>query len=234
MTSLQTMIFYATPPHDCSYITGEKATTMFVDPRTTIQVDTYSALSQLGFRRSGNHYYRPHCENCQQCIPVRLPVDSFVPSRSQKRVKQKNQGLKVVTRDSSFREEHYSLYERYINNRHADGDMHPPSKAQYESFLVNNPASTFFAEFWDQGCLVAVSVIDELNDGLSAIYAFYDPDYTKMSPGVYNILWQVEECIRRQKSYIYLGYYIKNCQKMNYKINYRPIEMFINGNWVKV
>ena len=164
MTSLQTMIFYATPPHDCSYITGEKATTMFVDPRTTIQVDTYSALSQLGFRRSGNHYYRPHCENCQQCIPVRLPVDSFVPSRSQKRVKQKNQGLKVVTRDSSFREEHYSLYERYINNRHADGDMHPPSKAQYESFLVNNPASTFFAEFWDQGCLVAVSVIDELND----------------------------------------------------------------------
>lgn len=228
------MIFYATPPHDCSYIEGEKATTMFIDPRSTVNTDTYSALSQLGFRRSGTHYYRPHCESCQQCIPVRLPVEAFSPSRSQKRVIQKNKDLRIVIRDSVFREEHYSLYERYINKRHADGDMYPPSKAQYESFLITNPPNTFFAEFWDNGCLVAVSVIDELNDGLSAIYAFYDPDYTKNSPGVYNVLWQVEESKRRQKTYIYLGYYIKSCQKMNYKINYRPIEMFIKGSWVRI
>ena len=151
MTSLQTMVFYATPPHDCSYIEGQKATTMFVDPRTKVGFETYSALSQIGFRRSGNHYYRPHCENCQQCIPVRVPVSHFEPTRSQKRVMKRNNHKKVIVRDSGFKEEHYKLYERYINQRHADGDMHPPSKAQYESFLVTNPANTFFAEFWDNG-----------------------------------------------------------------------------------
>lgn len=233
MSSLQTLIFYATPEHDCSYLDEKKATTMFVDPRAQINKDLYSKLSALGFRRSGNHYYRPHCKECQECVPVRVPVNSFTPSRSQKRNLKKNIGLETSITPPEFYQTHYNLYEKYIVTRHADGDMYPPSEEQYRSFLVESNPNTFFLEFKYKGVLIGVSVIDELTDGLSSVYTYFDPEVSDRSLGVYSVLWQIEECKRRSLDYLYLGYWIKNCRKMEYKTLYKPVEFLQDNQWVR-
>ncbi len=234
MSSLRTLIFYATPEHSCSYLPEQKATTMFVDPKAEVDLRLYSQLSRLGFRRSGNHYYRPHCEDCRACIPVRLPAHLFSPSRSQRRTLERNGDLSVQLVDAYFSEEHYQIYERYINQRHQDGDMFPPSRDQYRSFLIDGSEYTRFAEFRLGERLIAVAVIDLLDDGLSAIYTFYDPDYSDRGLGTYAILWQIEEVRRRGDAYLYLGYWIKQCHKMAYKTKFRPIEMMTNDRWVRI
>ena len=233
MSSLQTLIFYATPEHDCSYLEGQQATTMFVDPKANIDKGLYSKLSVLGFRRSGNHYYRPHCNDCTACIPVRVPINNFVPSRSQKRNIKKNLGLETSITPPEFYQKHYELYEKYIIARHADGDMYPPSEEQYRSFLVESNPNTFFVEFKYKGELIGVSVVDELTDGLSSVYTYFDPAVSDRSLGVYSVLWQIEECKRRSQDYLYLGYWIKNCRKMEYKTLYRPVEFLINNKWTR-
>lgn len=233
MSSLQTLIFYATPEHDCSYLEGKQATTMFVDPKANINQTLYSKLSVLGFRRSGNHYYRPHCTACNACTPVRVPINEFTPSRNQKRNIKKNLGLEISITPPEFYQKHYQLYEKYIIARHADGDMYPPSEEQYRSFLVESNPCTFFVEFKYKGELIGVSVVDELTDGLSSVYTYFDPDVSDRSLGVYSVLWQIEECKRRKLDYLYLGYWIKNCRKMEYKSLYRPLEYLINNKWVR-
>src|SRR5690554_1700736 len=145
MSSLRTLIFYATPEHGCSYLPQQKATTMFVDPKASVDFKLYSQLSRLGFRRSGSHYYRPHCEDCRACIPVRLPVRHFMPSRSQRRTQERNRDLNVQLVDARFSEEHYQLYERYIFQRHQDGDMFPPSRS--EERRVGKECSTRWASY---------------------------------------------------------------------------------------
>lgn len=234
MSSLRTLIFYATPEHGCSYLPQQKATTMFVDPKASVDFKLYSQLSRLGFRRSGSHYYRPHCEDCRACIPVRLPVRHFMPSRSQRRTQERNRDLNVQLVDARFSEEHYQLYERYIFQRHQDGDMFPPSRDQYRSFLIDGSEHTRFAEFRLGDTLIAIAVIDLLDDGLSAIYTFYAPDHGKRSLGTYAILWQIEEVRRRGEEYLYLGYWIKQCHKMAYKTKFRPIEMMTNDRWIRI
>jgi len=233
VTSLKTLVFYATPEHDCSYLEGKKATTMFVDPRANITTELYSKLSALGFRRSGNHYYRPHCTDCNACTAVRLPVSLFTPSRSQKRNIKKNIGIETSITPPEFYQHHYDLYEKYISTRHADGDMYPPTEEQYRSFLVECNPGTFFLEFKYKGEVIGVSVIDELDDGLSAVYTYFDPAISSRSLGVYSILWQIEECKRRSLDYLYLGYWIENCRKMEYKTQYRPLELFVDGQWAR-
>lgn len=234
MSNLQTLTFYATPEHACSYLPKQRATTMFVDPRASIDLKLYSQLSRLGFRRSGNHYYRPHCEHCRACIAVRLPVYAFRPSRSQRRTFERNQDLEVTLVSPTFREEHYEVYERYINLRHADGDMYPPSREQYQSFLIEGSHFTRFAEMRLNGQLVGLAVIDQLDDGFSAIYTFYDPNYQSRGLGTFAILWQIEEVKRRGEQYLYLGYWIRECHKMSYKSRFRPIEVLMNDRWVRI
>lgn len=232
MTNLQTLVFYATPEHDCSYLEGQKATTMFADPKAKITLSIYSQLSALGFRRSGNHYYRPHCTHCSACIPVRVPIESFKPSRSQKRILAKNKHVSFQIMTPDFHEDHYLLYEKYIQTRHADGDMFPPSREQYRSFLIESHSSTRFVEFTMNEQLYAVAVMDELEDGLSAIYTFFNPEMSQYSPGTYAILWQIEEAKRRNVPYLYLGYFIKQCRKMAYKTDYQPFQARINDSWL--
>jgi len=131
-------------------------------------------------------------------------------------------------------EENYALYARYIEARHADGDMHPPSPEQFRSFLLCEWSDTLFAEFRAEGELIAVAVTDQVSDGLSAIYTFYDPDQGARSPGVFAILWQIEYARIRDRGHLYLGYWIRQCQKMSYKTDYRPLEMFVGGRWIRV
>lgn len=225
------LIFYATPEHDCSYLPGKMAQTMFADPRSEINQGLYTQLSYLGFRRSGSHYYRPHCEFCDACKASRIPVNFFKPNRAQKRIINKNSDLIIATNPTDFDETHYQLYEKYINTRHADGDMFPPSREQYKSFIIDCPEETRFVSFTLDDQLVALSVVDYLDDGLSAIYTFFDPELESRSLGTFAILTQINLVKELGLSHLYLGYWIKNCRKMAYKSQFRPLEILENEHW---
>lgn len=234
MTELARLKFYATQPHPCSYLPAEQATTLFLDPSQPMDAQVYAQLSDMGFRRSGDHLYRPHCQQCRACVPARIPVNDFLPDRQQKRILKRNAHLEVRSLPADFEEEHYALYARYIEGRHADGDMYPPSREQYLSFLVRDLPFTRFYEFREDGRLLAVAVTDVLPNGLSAVYTFYDPDEEKRSLGRYAILWQIGETARLGLDAVYLGYWIKDCRKMSYKTQYRPLELLVNSRWVKL
>ena len=234
MTVLSNLKVFATHPHECSYIASEQATTLFVDPAAKIDVHLYSQLSELGFRRSGPHLYRPHCANCSACIPARIPVERFKTNRQQKRIWQRNQDLRVEDRTVLHGDEFYDLYARYIEGRHRDGDMYPPTRQQFESFLTREWNITHYYCFYAGTQLLAVAVVDMIESGLSAIYTFFDPRESARSLGVYAVLWQIEMARRLNLPSVYLGYWIKQCRKMAYKINYRPVELLVNGRWVSL
>nr|MBF0682364.1 arginyltransferase [Pseudomonas sp.] len=232
MTSLARLKFYATQPHACSYLSGEQATTLFLDPSQPMDVQVYAELSEMGFRRSGDHLYRPHCQRCTACIPARIPAEGIRFNRQQRRILKRNSDLTVTDVRPCFSEEYYALYANYIEQRHADGDMYPPSREQFQTFLVRDLPFCRFYEFRLEGRLLALAVTDILPNGLSAVYTFYDPSEEHRSLGRYAILWQVGETLRLGLKAVYLGYWIKNCRKMNYKTEYRPIELLVNQRWI--
>lgn len=235
MTDLKSINFYATPEHSCSYLEELEAKTLFVDPQAIIAKDTYSQLSDIGFRRSGRHIYRPHCQGCNACISARIPSELYKPSKSQKRIWAKNRDVTVTAIAPQITDELYALYRDYIAARHSSGDMYPPSEEQFLSFLVESSQETVFFEFRDSNNkLLAVSVCDLLDKGISAIYTFYTPDEPKRSLGSFAIMWQLEECKRRNLNYLYLGYWVKDCRKMNYKLNFRPVELLLESSWVLI
>lgn len=233
-SSMRDLKVYTTYPHSCSYLDDQEATTLFVDPRQPVDKQLYSKLSVLGFRRSGNHIYRPHCSHCEACIPARIPVASFVPKRSQRRTLQRNEDLRVRRTDDLRDDDAFQLYRRYIELRHADGDMYPPDREQYESFLNNAWDCTHYYRFYDKDDLVALAVVDELQDGLSAIYTFFEPLADKRSLGSYAILWQIQRARALGLDYLYLGYWIRGCRKMAYKSDYRPLELYVNSRWTSI
>ncbi|MEH6628200.1 MAG: arginyltransferase [Motiliproteus sp.] len=234
MTDLRELQFYATPDHPCSYLNNRQAKTLFVDPKAVLEQSGYSVLSDLGFRRSGPHVYRPHCSGCNACISARIPVQQFRTTKNQKRVLRTNQDLRLEITRPHFSDQLYGLYEDYINARHADGDMHPPSPEQFESFLVNSEQNTYFYQFHCGSDLLAVAVVDQLDQGLSAIYTFFNPNESKRSLGRFCILQQIQAAQNLELPFLYLGYWIKGCQKMDYKIEYRPIQLLFDGHWAQM
>ena len=223
---------FRTSPHACSYKADEIAATVFVDPELEIDQNLNSKLSELGYRRSGPHLYRPDCDNCNACVSCRLPVQSFQQQRRHKKIWKKNQDLYVKEAAVVDDKNSFELYEKYINTRHSDGDMYPATIEQFETFISFGTSTTRFLKFFLEDRLVAVSVTDQLSQGLSAVYTFFDPDLNSRSLGNYVILWQVEEARRLLLPYVYLGYWIKDCQKMAYKSSFRPLELLIDGNWL--
>ena len=230
-SSLRDLKVYTTYPHGCSYLEGQEAVTLFVDPRQAVDKTLYSKLSALGFRRSGGHIYRPHCHDCNACIPARIPVAGFTPNRTQRRTSKRNRDIVVEPTDDIRDSTAYDLYRRYIEQRHSDGDMYPPDREQYESFLSNEWGCTGYYRFYENGTLIAIAVVDCLQDGLSAIYTFFDPALSARSLGSFAILWQIELTRQAGLEYLYLGYWIRGCQKMAYKSEYRPLEFYINNRW---
>lgn len=226
------LAFYATPPHECSYLAERQAVTLFADPKAPMNMTIYSALAEAGFRRSGQYVYQPRCPNCDSCIPARIAWRDFRPNRSQKRVIKHNLDLTVHITPSGFNDEQFELYRRYMHTRHPDSGMDVGDADQYLSFLDSSWSRTEFVEFRLGERLLAVAVIDVMENGLSAVYTFFDPDESKRSLGALAILWQIGEAERRGLDYVYLGYYIEECDKMAYKRAYRPLEVFRNGNWV--
>ncbi|WP_373974755.1 arginyltransferase [Chitinibacter sp. SCUT-21] len=224
--------FYATAPYPCSYLEDRAARSQVAVPSDLINTSVYSQLVEQGFRRSGQFVYRPWCDHCQACVPVRLPANQFQPNRTQRRVVQRNQNLKVRLMDLVFREEHFLLYQRYQQSRHAGGGMDQDNREQYESFLLRSNVASFLAEFIEDGQVRMVSLIDQLDDGISSVYTFFDPDMAARSLGVYNVVWQVGLAKQLGLPYVYLGYWIQECRKMSYKTQYQPIEGRINGEWI--
>lgn len=231
---LANISLYITNSHSCSYLPEKQAKTLFVDPNKRLNGQQYSELASSGFRRSGHYIYQPHCENCQACISVRVVVDKFVATRHYKRILRYNQDIQVKKVAPQFTEEYFSLYERYIATRHADGDMYPATKEQYKNFLVDVPDYCTFYEFRAAGRLLAVAVIDCLEDSLSAVYTFFEPSEQRRSLGNYVILWQIQKCKALRLPYLALGYWIKDCRKMSYKLAFRPLELYVNQRWIKI
>ncbi len=226
--------FFLTPKHPCSYLNRNNAQTLFFDPRRIITTSMYQALTDQGFRRSGSHLYRPHCGSCQACIPTRVPVARFKPNRSQRRALSRNADLEVRIEEATFSRRHYHLYERYISLRHADGDMYPASEDQYRSFLLSPWSNSVFVSIYDGERLLSVAVTDKQPQGLSAIYTFFEPNEARRSLGSLSILKQIELCREWELPYLYLGYWIKDCDKMSYKTQYRPTELFVNNKWISL
>ncbi|OIQ92815.1 putative arginyl-tRNA--protein transferase [mine drainage metagenome] len=237
--TLQKIQFYVTSSYNCGYLPNRLAQSLIASPQHLIDADAYSDLIQLGFRRSGKFAYRPHCEHCQECIPVRIVLQDFISSRSQKRAHKLHKQLTTAILPVAFHHEHYALYANYQKLRHpndlADLDKKPTDDdaEQYQNFLCQTNVESVLIEFRDKGQLKMVSVIDIVRDGISAVYTFYDATDTKASYGTYNVLWQINWAKQLNLPYLYLGYLIKESKKMAYKQKFSPQEKLINGEWIK-
>lgn len=228
------LLFYASEEHPCSYLPGEDTVTLFADPKASITPQLYSALSDLGFRRSGEYVYAPRCPRCHACLPVRLPVEDFRPDRSQRRNWRRNQDLVVQIHPARFDEETFALYQRYIQSRHPEGSMATPDREQASRFFTSSWSDTRFVTFSLRQKTVAVAVVDVLERGLSAVYTFFEPEEHKRGLGVFAVLWLIEETRKRSLPYLYLGYLIHESPKMAYKAKYHPLESFRDGEWQRL
>lgn len=230
---LHRLQFYVTTPYSCGYLEGRLAQSLIAAPHQLIDAEAYNLLIRLGFRRSGKFVYRPHCENCKACIPVRLPVDRFCPNRSQNRAWKKHRNLTASILPLKFSDEHFSLYNAYQITRH-DGEVianeHEQAE-QYSNFLIQSNVDSMLIEFRMDGVLKMISIVDVLNDGISAVYTFYETRDASASYGTYSILWLIHWCRSLKLPYLYLGYWIKDSAKMAYKRNFLPQQALIDSEW---
>lgn len=228
---LSALQFYLTATYPCSYLAGHEARSQVATPSFLISTRVYSELVRHGFRRSGTFTYRPRCDSCEECVPVRIEVNAFQPNRSQRRTWNKLHHLRASLQPLLDNPEYFELYKRYQKGRHLDGGMSNDSHDQYEKFLLQSHVDSVLAEFRDGDTLRMVSIIDVLDDGLSSVYTFYDPDMPQAGFGTYNILWQIELCRQLQLPYLYLGFWIRDSRKMAYKSNFKPMQGLLQGNW---
>jgi len=228
---LSTLQFYLTAPYPCSYLPGQSARSQVATPSFMIDSTVYTELVQRGFRRSGTFTYRPRCDTCHACVPTRIPVAEFKPSRSQRRAARQHANLEASANPLEDRPEYFELYQRYQAARHLEGDAEQDSHEQYRNFLLQSHVDSLLVEFREEDVLRMVSIIDILGDGISSVYTYYDPDVPNASYGTYNILWQANLCRELGLPYLYLGYWIKDCRKMSYKSRFHPLQGLSHGIW---
>ena len=241
---LQKLQFYVTTPYSCGYLPKNLAQSLIATPHHLVDADVYSGLIQQGFRRSGKFSYRPHCESCNACIPVRVVLREFVPNRSQKRAYKQHADLSAHVMPLGYHESHFALYSSYQATRHPDDNLKKQAEAhrtaqiqnevdEYRHFLCQSNVESAMVEFRNTNNQVKiVSVIDVVNDGVSAVYTFYDAAESKASYGTYSIMWLIEWTKLLGLPYFYLGYWIADSQKMAYKQAFKPQEKLIDGEWI--
>ena len=223
--------FYTTAEYPCSYLPDRSARSQVAAPTHLIDTAIYGDLVQKGFRRSGLFTYRPHCDHCDACVPVRIDAARFHPNRSQRRTWKRHQGSTARMTGLRWDDEHFALYQRYQSHRHPGAGMDDDMQSQYRQFLLTSRVDTRLAEFRDpDGQLLMVSVIDVLPDGLSAVYTFFEPDAAG-SLGTWAILWQIEQCRQAGLPWLYLGYWIEESRKMTYKSAFKPQQLLRSGIW---
>lgn len=230
-----TVQFGITKENPCGYLDDrdERLLVAVCDEQTPMNSNLYQHLLKHGFRRSHNQVYRPYCVGCQACQSLRVLALEFQFSRNQKRTANKNRDLQrqwFTQPQKDYRE----LFNRFITLRHKDGGMYPPDPDGFEQWCHSDWLETRWYEWRDQdGQLLMVSVVDVVEDGLSAMYTFFEPDQAQRSLGTYSILQLIEECQQLNKEFLYLGYQIDECQKMNYKARFTPNERLIGNQWKK-
>lgn len=229
----QPLKIFPTGMHPCSYLPGLIARNAVVDPDYEMTPHVYDYLIQNGFRRSGEQVYRPYCHTCEECVTTRIPVADFSRSKSQRRNWKLNSDLSVEINTSGFRKEYLPLYQTYLESRHESQDYEG-----VEKFLLADWCDIHFYEFYSEDesgnkNLIGVAVTDVVKSGLSAVYTFFDPEQgNKRGLGVYAVLWQIDHAQQQQLEFVYPGFWIKDCRKMNYKTRYQPIEGLIKGKWI--
>lgn len=226
--------FYLTATYPCSYLPNRLSRSQVAAPANLIDAGVYGELVRLGFRRSGQHVYRPRCDTCRACVSVRVPVAEFEPSRAQRRCLNRNSDLTLRLRPLVFDEAHYHLYRRYQTARHAGGGMDQDDREQFRAFLLQSRVDSVLAEFSLEGEVVMVALVDKLIDGLSAVYTFFEPDHEKRGLGTFGVLSQIRLAREIGLPYVYLGYWIEACKKMAYKRTYRPLEGLLDGRWQRL
>jgi arginine-tRNA-protein transferase len=224
--------FYRMPPRPCPYLPGRTEQNIFTELSGPSTMPLYDALTQAGFRRSHNVAYRPSCPGCQACVPVRVVTWRFAPTRSQQRVLRANEDLTEAEAPGAATSEQYALFARYLSARHADGEMAGMTYADYVAMVEDSPLDTFVAEYRDrERRLLAACLVDRLNDGLSAVYSFFEPGQSERSLGAYMILRLIAKSRGWRLPYLYLGYWIAGSRKMSYKANFRPLEGLTSRGW---
>ncbi len=225
---------FQTLPHPCGYFDDRIAQNAVLDPASPHLADIYDSALTHGYRRAGGHVYHPYCQSCHACIAARVPVAQFKPTRGQRRCWKNNADLTQSVVPAQQTEEHFDLYRRYLSSRHAGGGMDNPSVDEFERFLYTKWSPTQFLEFRLGKKLVGVAVTDITPHALSAVYTYFEPAAAQRSLGTYAILSQIEHARSRGLKYLYLGYWIKHHPKMDYKINFQPLEILHAGAWHRV
>ncbi len=229
---------FQTGEHPCGYWPDRQARDLVLDPQDARLGALYPTALGWGFRRSGDLVYRPHCAHCHACVPVRIPAERFLADRSQRRCLARNADLECRVVPAERTEEQFALYQRYLGQRHANGGMDNHGPHEFDQFLIGSwPHSRFLevraARIDDQrGRLLAVAVTDVTEQGLSAVYTFFDPDEQARSLGTYAILQQIAWAQREALPHLYLGYWIRGHRKMDYKRRYQPLEAYDGRRWV--
>lgn len=222
---------WLTTEQSCSYLDEKRSQSAVVDPDLALDPALYSRLIELGFRRSGDQVYQPYCGDCRACVPTRIPVAAFQANRNQKRCIKRNALTQVSIKPARFDSRHFELYQNYQASRHDKDPANTVTPKEYMTFLGSSWCDTWFVEFSIADRLAAIAVVDVLDHALSAVYTFFDPVFNEYSPGTYAVLWQIEQARQLHLDYVYLGFWIKDCRKMRYKIQYQPLQGLINQQW---